>query len=89
MKISKPLLLSIIKAASAEDAADNDKLAEHVRAQLDGNKAMIGKHQALSAERSSLVDGVAIIDGRISNMQTRCPHEFVDANVCLICGATV
>jgi hypothetical protein len=89
MKISKALLLSIIKLASAEDAADDDKLAEHVRANLDGKKMVIGKRQALIAERQALVADIAVIDSRLSNIRNRCTHELVEANTCLVCGATV
>ena len=89
MKISKALLLSIIKSASAEDTADDGKLAEHVRASLDGKKSMIGRYQKLVEERTHLVATVTAIDTRIANMQSRCTHDLVDGNLCLICGATV
>ena len=89
MNISKALLLSIIKAASVEDAADDDKLAEHVRGKLNGTKMMANKRQALVAERQALVAEIANIDTRMSSIQNRCTHEFVDAGKCLTCGATV
>jgi hypothetical protein len=89
MKISKALLLSIIKSASAEDAADDDKLAEHVRAHLDGKKRMIGRVQRLMDERAGLVTAIDEIDGRITNMQSNCTHELTEGSLCLTCGATV
>ena len=89
MKISKALLLSIIKTASAEDAADDDKLAEHVRANLEGKKTMISRYQKLVAERTNLTATVAAIDVRILNMQNRCTHELTEGPLCLTCGATV
>lgn len=89
MKISKALLLSIIKSASAEDAADDDKLAEHVRVNLDGKKRMIGRYQRLVAERLDLVAAIADIDIRVTNMQSRCTHELTEGSLCLTCGATV
>lgn len=89
MKISKALLLSIIKLASVEDAADADKLAEHVRANLDGKKMMISKYQNLIAERADLVDAVTQIDARVTSIQNRCTHELTEGSLCLTCGATV
>jgi uncharacterized protein YydD (DUF2326 family) len=90
MKISKALLLSIIKTATAEDAANNDKLAEHVRLTLSKNTAMISKYQSLMSERTDLVGDIAAIDTRVTNMQSRCAHELTDGiSLCLTCGATV
>lgn len=89
MKISKELLLSIIKTASVDDAKDNVKLAEHVRANLDDKEAMIGKRQTLIAERQALVADIAVIDLRLTALRNRCTHELMDAGTCLICGATV
>ena len=89
MEISKALLLSIIKSASAEDAADDDKLAEHVRVNLDGKKRMIGRYQRLVEERAGLVIAIDEIDIRITNMQDRCTHELTEGSLCLTCGATV
>lgn len=89
MKISKALLLSIIKSASAEDAADDNKLAEYVRASLSGRKPMISRYQKLTAERVNLVAAIAELDARILNMQNRCTHELTDGELCLTCGATV
>jgi hypothetical protein len=89
MKISKALILSIIKSASPEDAADDDKLAEHVRASLSGKKMMISRYQNLTAERDNLIAATADIDERITNMQDRCTHELTEGSLCLTCGATV
>ena len=89
MKISKALILSIIRSASAEDAADDDKLAEHVRANLDGKKRMIGRYQRLMDERAGLVTAIDELDARIVALRDRCTHNLVEASTCLICGATV
>ena len=89
MEITKDLILSIMQLASAEDAADEDLLAEHVRLTLDNKKAMIARYQELVTERAALMATVTEIDNHITDMQGTCTHALTANSTCLICGSTV